>query len=241
MRLAGIDLAWHGDSKPSAIATGILNDNQIVLDALDPAVVGLDSISDFLTGLESLEGIAIDAPLIIKIKTGQRPCETEVGTEYGARGASCHATNLTLYPDAFSVRLSETLSAIGFHHLGSEKWQIECYPHPAIIEIFGIDYRLKYKKGNVAEKKEGQKILASYLLQLFKSKTLKLTIPDKFQQPFQPDHIDSLGGESLKSNEDALDAVVCLYIAASYAKKTTHQIFGDTQHGYIWVPTGKRI
>lgn len=241
MKLAGIDLAWHGEIKPTAIATGTFIGNKIILDGIKPAIIGLNSIFDFITGLDSLRGIAIDAPLIIRNIKGQRICETELGRMYGSRGASCHASNLRLFPNALSVRLSKMLQAKGFNHLGSKKWQIECYPHPAIIEIFGLAKRLKYKKGKVADKKEGQQKLSSYLLKLYKSPTLELVIPEHFQHCFEAGYINTLKGKSLKSNEDALDAVVCLYIAASYAFEASNITFGDSQNGYIWVPKEKRI
>ena len=44
--------------------------------------------------------VAIDAPLIILNETGQRACETAVGKRYGNRHASCHTSNMTLYPDS---------------------------------------------------------------------------------------------------------------------------------------------
>jgi predicted RNase H-like nuclease len=58
------------------------------------------------------------------------------------------------------VTLSRQLVRQGFQHLGRKKWQIECYPHPAMIEMFRLDRRLAYKKGQVAERRAGQKRLA---------------------------------------------------------------------------------
>ncbi len=45
-----------------------------------------------------------------------------------------------------------------------------------------------------------------------------------------------MSGQALKSNEDALDAIICLYIAGLYAIGFQGQVFGDKSSGYIWVP-----
>ena len=115
-------------------------------------------------------------------------------------------------------------------------WQVECYPHPALIELFGLEGRHKYKKGTVKEKQLGQIELAEYIQSLFSSSVLSLNIPDAFSGFFDPEHIRRLSGLGLKRNEDALDAVICLYIAGLYAVGEEMIIFGDSKTGYIVVP-----
>ena len=53
---------------------------------------------------------------------------------------------------------------------------------------------------------------------------------------FDPQHISKLRGSALKNNEDVLDAVVCLYIAALYQSGHLQKIFGDVAEGYVVVP-----
>jgi predicted RNase H-like nuclease len=238
MILAGVDLAWQSEKNPSAISFGVQTNDTLTVTKIEPAVYGITEVFDKLNGVSGLKGISIDAPLIIKNTEGQRSCETGVGKTYGSRYASCHTSNTKLYPNAKSVYLSDQLQESGFGHLCGERWQIECYPHPAIIEIFGLSERLKYKKGTVAEKRMGQKILAALLSELNESRVLRLEILDQNQQVFDESHIDALRGRALKSNEDALDSVLCLYIAGLYAKNFDGQVFGDTDSGYIWVPRG---
>lgn len=238
MILAGVDLAWQSEKNPSAISYGLLTKNTLTVSAIEPAVYGIAEVFKKLRDINGLRGISIDAPLIIKNADGQRPCETGIGKTYGSRKASCHTSNTKLYPDAKSVYLSDQLQESGFNHLCGERWQIECYPHPAIIEIFGLSERLKYKKGKVAEKRVGQKALAALMRRLSESRVLQLKILDQNQQVFDEAHIDALRGRALKSNEDALDSVLCLYIAGLYAKNFEGQVFGDTNAGYIWIPSG---
>jgi len=206
--LAGVDLAWQSEKNPSAIAYGLLTDGVLKVNAIDPAVFGIDEVFSKLVEAD-LHGIAIDAPLIINNAQGQRPCETGIGKEYGSRHAACHTSNTKLYPNARSVYLSKKLEQSGFAHLEGDRWQIECYPHPAIIEIFGLKERLKYKKGKVAEKKAGQKTLAQLIVALSKSNLLRLVVADNVAHYLDEGYIDSLVGQALKSNEDALDSIIC--------------------------------
>ena len=238
MILAGVDLAWQSHKNPSAIASGNIVDNVLAVNMIHPAIYGIDSVFDTLMAIAQLSGIAIDASLIINNKSGMRPCEREISSCYGARGAACHASNTTLYPNADSVYLSKQLLNVGFNHLKSRRWQIECYPHPALIEIFTLSKRLKYKKGKVTEKRTGQKQLAALLLNLKHSNILSLILNDQASLIINGPRIDSLKGQALKSNEDALDAIICLYVAGLYAIKHRGQICGNLSSGYIWVPSG---
>ncbi|NPD43979.1 DUF429 domain-containing protein [Lentimicrobium sp. S6] len=236
MKYAGIDLAWKGETNPSAIAVGNLKNNEILLEDIHPQIFGLNPILEFLKAQENLQGITVDASLKIPNKTGYRKSETDLNKVYRNKWAGCYPTNQNLYPNAFSVRLSERLEEEGFKYGTEPKWQMECYPHASLIEIFGLTRRLVYKKGKVGEKIAGQVKLAELLLSLQESQVLKLIIPNELTHFFDFKAIQQLKGQSLKSNEDALDAVVCLYTAALFANKHAGNIYGDLEEGFVWVP-----
>lgn len=239
MILAGIDLAWKGEKNSSAIAVGTLEGKQLFIRAIEPSIYGLTSILNMLSKLDGLSGVAIDAPLIIENASGQRDCEKALSRDYGSRKASCHTSNKFLYPDALSVRLSSQIDQMGFKHLASEKWQIECYPHPAIIECFGLPERLAYKKGTVANRRCGQLALANLILSLESSSVLEVKVPEHLKRFLSASHINSLQGRALKVNEDVLDAIICLYIAALYQIEVPSVTYGNAVGGYIWVPQAK--
>lgn len=243
MQLAGIDLAWQSNKNPTALAIGSLKDRELKLTAIAKDLFGIDPIVTYLNNLPDLSGIAIDGPLIIRNSSGQRKCETLIGQEYGSRHASCHTSNLTLFPKADSVQLSRTLALQGFQHLGSAsgRWQLECYPHPALIELFNLKVRHQYKKGPVNAKRRGQCELAMFLLSLAESPVLRLSVPEMLSQPLRDSHIDGLSGAALKQNEDILDAMLCLYVAGMYAIGTNEKVFGDAVDGYIYVPRVQRV
>ena len=132
---------------------------------------------------------------------------------------------------------------LGFAHLGAadSPFQIECYPHPAIVEIFGLEKRLAYKRGKVTEKREGQITLAKLIRGLERSPVLKLKLKGEAREYTEEDRIRALSGRALKENEDALDSIICVYIAALYQVGVRHKIYGDLESGYIYVPQKKCI
>ena len=143
-----------------------------------------------------------------------------------------------------STILSKHLKNNGFEHLGNptkNKWQIECYPHPALIEIFGLSKRLPYKKGKVANKRQGQVNLANLIKSLAHSKVLKLSIDGASEQYLNEDNILSKSGAKMKENEDALDAIICGYIGSLYASSVAHRTFGAIEEGHIYVPKQRCI
>lgn len=233
VKLAGIDLAWHG-SRPSGLALGRLSQHRLVVDVLSSDVFSNDALCRQLEEFQVV-GIAIDAPLIVTNQSGMRDCEKQIGKLYGAKRASCHTANLTLFPQALSVQLSQDLQQRNYQHITGKHWQIEVYPHPAIIELFELDYRLAYKKGNIAERKAGQLLLATYLVGLDNRLPFKLNLPSNLSVALTKHEIDQLKGEQLKHNEDKLDALECLVVAALHSLIQT-QVIGDAQTGYIVVP-----
>lgn len=236
----GIDLAWLSDKNSSAIAIGELTGKSFKINTVYQAVHSLDEIIEVIDNQANLVGIAIDGPLIINNNSGQRSCETALSKDYSRRKSSCHASNKTLYPNACSTRLSNYIYQQGFSHLDVGKtgqWQIEVYPHPAIIEIFELKERLLYKKGKVAEKKQGQVKLSSLIQSLKNSKILSLEINPQLAPLLSTSVILSNVGKKIKQHEDALDSIICAYIGALFAIACKSTVYGDTDNGYIYVPT----
>ena len=238
MRLAGLDMAWRPDRNPSGLAVGTLKADTLVLNHWSVAQRNVNELV-FELANHKLDGIAVDAPLIINNESGQRACEAELNRVFRSAKAGCHPSNLSLYPDAPSVALANLLRGMGFVHLGkARRFMFECYPHPSMVELFGWLERLLYKRGSVQERKEGQVTLANALLSLQAAK-LRLVVAEEMRERLEPDYIRSLKGSGVKDNEDALDALMCLYIAALYATGVEGYCFGDVQNGYVWVPKGQ--
>jgi predicted RNase H-like nuclease len=234
MRIAGFDMAWRPENNNSALAIGELVGTELNVLFCRVATQSVEAwVADIVSS--AIEGIAIDAPLIINNQEGQRGCEAQLNQVFRGAKAGCHPSNLTLYPNAASVRAAEMLRLHGFEHLGTKHFMLECYPHPSMVELFGWRERLLYKRGSVAERKQGQIQLAQAILSL-QTADVSLVIEDPILESLQADYIEDLRGAAVKANEDLLDALVCLYIAALYQTDQAAYVFGDVESGYVWVP-----
>ena len=234
MRIAGFDMAWRPENNNSALAVGELVGTELNVLFCRVATQSVEAwVADIVSS--AIEGIAIDAPLIINNQEGQRGCEAQLNQVFRGANAGCHPSNLTLYPNAASVRAAEMLRLHGFEHLGKKHFMLECYPHPSMVELFGWRERLLYKRGSVAERKQGQAQLAQAILSL-QTADVSLVIEDPLLECLQTDYISNLRGAAVKTNEDLLDSLVCLYIAALYQTGQAAYVFGDVESGYVWVP-----
>jgi len=233
----GIDLAWRGGKNTSAVSIAKLEDNELHVVRVIPSIAKWSDVLRLLCELDDVRGIAIDAPLILTNTSGQRICERDLNREFSSRFAGAHPSNLALYPDADAIKLSAELTKLGYIHCNTGgTFQIEVYPHPAIIEMFGLPERHQYKKGRVDERREGQIRLSNMIKGLAHSPVLLLHLSEGLSIALDETGIRSLRGRRLKQNEDALDSIICLYIAGLYSKDFT-RTFGNRDEGYIVVPT----
>jgi predicted RNase H-like nuclease len=203
----------------------------------------LPTFSEILRSCASaVDVVSLDMPLSPVDITGRRHADNSISKCYGGRGAGTHSPSSDR-PGAISASIFEQLTSAGFGWKGLDPSTeapvfIEVYPHPAIIELFGYDYRFPYKvqkRGRywphmpAAERK---KKLIENLLEL-RSK-LGEEIPNV------PDFLPVLDPSGpykdrfLKGYEDLLDALVCGLVGHVYLKGGAIP-FGDGE-GVIWVP-----
>src|SRR5688572_27223676 len=133
----GVDLAWKSERNPTGIAVLEGDRSGAELTAVKTISSKANVAETIIAVATSETVIAIDAPLIITNVTGQRLCERAVGRRYGSREASCHTSNLGLYPGARSVAFAAQLEAHGFVHVTPQDQRLtkrvlmEVYPHAA--------------------------------------------------------------------------------------------------------------
>jgi len=240
----GVDLAWHADDRHSGIA--VLVERHGTLDVpFVGGAVGVQATADLVRQYAATNTVtAIDAPLVIRNVTGQRPCETEVGRRFGRYGASCHSSNLTLFPDPASLRFVKALEAYGFtqwadiadapHREG--RWLFEVYPHPAHVVLFELDRILRYKKGRIEDRRIGLRTYASHMMRLVA--LLCGNLGDQLRNALEV-HIENVSGPQLKEHEDRLDAIFCALLAYLVWVRGADgfEVVGDMDTGYIVIPT----
>lgn len=249
VRCVGIDLAWMSDRNHSAIAAGTLRSGHLSIDAVSSGLSNLVDVLRFLDDVVSPDSdavIAIDAPLIVENEVGMRPCEREVSRRFGRFHAGAHASNLTLYPDAGSVRLTRELKRRGFT-MNVEtaeakrrpgRWFFEVYPHPAHVVLFDRERIIKYKKGRVPRRQAGLKEFAHEIREKLRAAAPTLDSTPEASNLLDADTM-AMRGRTLKAHEDRIDALFCAYLAAHYWYwgDERNEMIGDITDGNIVVPT----
>jgi len=166
-------MAWRIDGNHSGIAIMVGDADRVHLQLTSTDVTSMSAVVDFIASHAYPDAvIAIDASLVVKNATGQRPCETLIGKTFGRYRASCHTSHLRRPYATTGMRLVRELEKLRFHHdfdvqnakLRPGRWVFEVYPHPAMVRLFGLHRITPYKKGRVSEKRAGLAALRRHLL-----------------------------------------------------------------------------
>lgn len=214
MRFLGIDLGWTSG------ATGLccleLEGNRLQLRQLDYRVdleEILAWIDDWLPSPEP-GMIAVDAPTLIPNATGMRTCDRLMHRYFGRYHAGCYPANLGCAFAPRTMGFGLSLESRGFVHApvieaqSPGRYQIEVFPHAAMVSLFNLERILKYKKGRLADRRQGLLQLRQLLLSHLPGLEPGLDIAEL---PLVPNQ-----GAALKALEDQLDALVCAYVAAHW-------------------------
>ncbi len=175
--------------------------------------------------------IAIDAPTVVVNEGGMRTADRLMHKHYGRYHAGCYPANLSLVHCKLPLELSGALERRGFAHAAEivprapGRYQIEVHPHAACVNFFSLPRILKYKKGNLAERRP-ELIRYRGLLQ-------ELIGADLPEVPST--------GVAMKALEDRLDALLAAYVGAYYWRHghARCEVHGSREEGFIVVP--KRI
>ncbi len=244
----GIDMAWKIDGNHSGIAIMVGDAQQVALEAVSTHIASLAGVVDFVRPHASTDCvIAIDASLVVRNATGQRPCETLIAKTFGRFHASCHTSNLGRPYATTGMRLAGELAQLGIRHdfslenarQRSGKWMFEVYPHPATVRLFNLDRIIKYKKGSPAQKRLGLRQWRGLLRQLADD-SQGLSMSPLLADLLAKD-LEGLKGSALKHHEDFLDAVFCAYLAWYCWRwgAERNEMFGTLTDGYIVVPKAR--
>ena len=109
-----------------------------------------DEIADALAAY--VEGdclVAIDAPLVVKNATGNRPAEAALNRDFARFDAGAHPSNTGKAEFRDGTRGGRLCARLGLDlnpRSGRARRAIEVYPHPATIALFRLGRTLKYKQ-----------------------------------------------------------------------------------------------
>ena len=241
MKFIGVDLGWVSgasglcclqwqDHKLELISIEIETDLQDVFAWLDSVVAPAEPAM-----------VAVDAPTLIPNQTGMRLPDKLAHRYFGKYHAGCYPANLNQSFAERTIGFGTSLQAQGFAHAATiepqqlGRYQIEVFPHPAIVHLFDLQKILKYKKGRVVEKKRELKRLRNYIVEILPSLTPALNVDSPI---VIPKIVNKFTGRQLKVVEDRLDAIICAYTAAYwwYWGLERNLVLGDESTGYIVVP-----
>ena len=239
MKFIGVDLGWS--SGASGLCCLEWRSGKLLLLDLQRML----AIADILTWIDSWLPpdrpgmVAVDAPTLIPNETGMRLCDRLAHKHFGKYHAGCYPANLGSTFAQRTLAFGLSLEERGFDHAPMiqpqqpGRFQIEAFPHPAIVHLFDLPRILKYKKGTLAERRPELARLRHYI-----HESLPLHDPPLDVSLSAIPEIP-LKGTELKAVEDQLDSLICAYIAAHWWHWGTERnlVLGDRAEGYIVVPT----
>jgi predicted RNase H-like nuclease len=244
VRVIGVDLAWATRNRSGLCA---VEDGQVL------ASTCLRSDDEIVAWIRRWWAddvlVAFDAPLIVRNRSGRRPCESVFSSAFATERAVPFPANLTLLGDdvraarlARRLRLAVAPDAVRRRPLRAA---IEVFPHPALVVLLGRAERLPYKAKpgrplHVRHAALGE--LRQGLVDLKRADPpLDVTTgPGWGRLAALCDARPS--GVAFKTLEDELDAYVCAYVGWYHLTwaGTRSLTVGDGRSGYIVTPVTPR-
>jgi predicted RNase H-like nuclease len=244
VRVIGVDLAW-GARNCSGVC--VVEDGHV----LDSACLRSDDEIEAWIRAWAADDllVAFDAPLIVRNRTGRRPCENVVASAFAAEHAGPYPANLTLLRgDVRAHRLARRLKlsvAPAALHRRPLRAAIEVYPHPALVVLLDRAERLPYKakQGRSVDVRHAAMCELVQGLESLKRFDPPLDVTTSTRWPALVATCHARRPQAvMKRLEDELDAYVCAYIAwyhLAWAGRRSLTV-GDGTHGYIVVPVTAR-
>jgi predicted RNase H-like nuclease len=231
IRLAGIDLAW-GERKPDGVC--LIEANRRGARALTIGLTRGDAELHAWIDRHVGDGpalLAIDGPLVCPNQSGARPVDRLTHVHFGRYKCGCHPANARKNPRP--PRVAAALATRGY----AIDWRLECarvatevYPHPAMVRLFDLPERVRYKKGPVADRRREfrrlQGLIRRCLARHFPALELAPAIVSLLRQPWT------------KDVEDQTDGFFCALIALWHWRHggRRSEVLGDRETGFVLVP-----
>jgi predicted RNase H-like nuclease len=184
----------------------------------------------------TIEIVAVDLPLACSPILGRRECDRMISRTYGARHCSTHSPSPSR-PGRISTMMRDGFGAARFLLATTLPLTLPCilevYPHTALLALMGADKRVPYKisksgkywPGTSAPARRGRLVEEwnRILSRLRNEMAVGFAIPHAFAS-----------FATMKRYEDALDAVICAWVAIRCLEGKADP-FGDDDAA-IWCP-----
>ncbi len=185
--------------------------------------------------------VAVDMPIATIPFSARRAADNAISVAFGGRGCSAHSPS-AVRPGALGAELTDQFRRAGYELVTSPdnasvaRRLIEVYPHPALLALLGASYRIPYKVQKSSRYWPGVDVRERIVRLLSQFANIHAAICTEIDSVSlalpTPAAVQSLS--SLKPYEDALDALVCGWVATQFSlgKATA---YGDAT-GAVWVP-----
>lgn len=190
-----------------------------------------------LLGGERVTVIAADIPLSREPIKRRRAADDAISKEFGGRGCGTHSP--TVLVAGIAYELCQILADLGYPLAVNIPGEliapatIEVYPHPALLCLLDLNYRLLYKVGKSRRFWPGTTAEERVRNLLAHFRQIHAGLSGEIDGI--PDFLPAAGSlNSLKRYEDALDALVCAWVGARYLAGCA-TAYGD-HTAAIWVP-----
>lgn len=244
MRVIGVDLAWGARNCSGLCA---VDDGHVLASACLRSDAEIEAWIRQWDTDELL--VAFDAPLVVRNRTGRRPCEAVFSSAFAAEHAVPYPANLTLLRN--DVRAARLARRLGLSvepqavRRRPVRAAIEVFPHPALVVFLGRAERLPYKARpgrSLAIRHAAMGELLQGLLDLKRADPpLDVTTGPEWRSLAATCDARPAGA-ALKKLEDEMDAYVCAYIGCyhlAWAGRRSLTV-GDGRRGYIVTPVTPR-
>ncbi len=238
MHFVGMDLAW-GTRQPTGLAV-LDDDGRLVhISAVRTDDEIVEALAPYVSG-ECL--VAIDAPLIVRNATGNRPAEAALNKDFARFDAGAHPAN-TGKPELVKPRGGELCNRIGLDmnpRSGRARRAIEVYPHPATVALFRLGRTLKYKNkpGRSFDRLRGELLVLMGLVEGLAAAPTPMLLDHPGWRALVAQVETATRKSELRVAEDQVDAVLCAYVAL-FAVREPDRVttYGTLADGYIVTPT----
>ncbi|MBX7448162.1 bifunctional ribonuclease/(p)ppGpp synthase [Mycolicibacterium sp. 3033] len=240
MYFVGLDLAW-GQRKPTGVA--VVDDGGRLV-AVSAATDDASIRSMVAPYVEGDCVVGIDAPIVVRNPTGQRPAERALNADFAKFQAGAHPSNTAKPEFADGTRAGRLTEALGLDidplSQGPRR-ALEVYPHAATVALFRLGRTLKYKakQGRSVAQLQAELLRLMDLLEGLATADPALRVadcPDWARLRGIAEHAERKS--ELRRVEDPVDAVVCAYVALYAARRPDGlSAYGDAETGCIVTPT----
>lgn len=205
-----------------------------------PDVPRLLDAATTLAGVE-IDLVAIDMPVARLPVATRRIADNAIAAAFSRHGCGTHSPTARR-PGVIATQLTHAFARAGYPLLvargarSRRRGLIEVYPHPALLSLLGVSYRVPYKVGkstrywpSLTVRQRIDRLLAQFrairAALAREIRDVRLPLP-------RPGAVPTLA--ALKRYEDALDALVCGWVGIQFAAGRA-VAYGDATAA-VWVP-----